>query len=77
MKTGILLIHILPFLNAHTLVKRQEGGSGLDPKIREVAQNIYSFTSDGFVISLIMVTTEGVMIIDPMNLGATQKNYYP
>ena len=47
-----------------------KGGNGKfsferQPESREVAENVYSFTSSGFIISLFMVTNEGVMVIDP------------
>ena len=52
----------------HSLVKRQEGDIGRVPESREVAPNVYSFTADGFSISMFMITSEGVMVIDPMNV---------
>ena len=40
------------------------------PKARskEVAPGVFSFTSSGFIISLFIVTEEGVMVIDPMKV---------
>jgi len=35
------------------------------PETREVANCVFSFTSNGGIISLFMVTYEGVMVIDP------------
>ena len=45
------------------------GGGGWNPRkpeTREVAPNVYSFTSTGFIVSMFMVTSEGVIVIDPM-----------
>ena len=40
------------------------------PKARskEVAPGVFSFTSSGFIISLFIVTEDGVMVIDPMKV---------
>ena len=67
----LLLFLLTPQILSHSLVKRQddeEGTGGKFPAIREVKPNIFSFTSNGFIISLIMVTSEGVMVIDPMDV---------
>ena len=72
----ILVVSLLLACNVsgHSLVKRQEGdGGGRVPESREVAPNVYSFTSDGFVISMFMITSEGVMVIDPMNVDHSEK----
>ena len=44
------------------------------PKARskEVAPGVFSFTSSGFIISLFIVTEDGVMVIDPMQLKHAQ-----
>ena len=44
------------------------------PKARskEVAPGVFSFTSSGFIISLFIVTKDGVMVIDPMKLEHAQ-----
>ena len=61
---SVILLCLIPIIASHTLVKRQDESK---TEIREVATNVYSFTSNGFVISLIMVTSEGVIVIDPMD----------
>ena len=63
--SSALILFLIPLIASHTLVKRQ--GDESKTEIREVATNVYSFTSNGFVISLIMVTSEGVIVIDPMD----------
>ena len=63
--SSALILFLIPLIVSHTLVKRQ--GDDSKTEIREVATNVYSFTSNGFVISLIMVTSEGVIVIDPMD----------
>ncbi len=51
--------------------KRQEGELGLAkegfPASKEVAAGVYSFSNDGFYMSMFVVTSEGVMVVDPMN----------
>ena len=51
--------------------KRQEGELGLAkegfPASKEVADGVYSFSNDGFYMSMFVVTQEGVMVVDPMN----------
>ena len=51
--------------------KRQEGELGLAkegfPASKEVAPGVYSFSNDGFYMSMFVVTSEGVMVVDPMN----------
>ena len=44
------------------------------PKARskEVAPGVFSFTSSGFIISLFIITKDGVMVIDPMKLEHAQ-----
>ena len=44
------------------------------PKARskEVAPGVFSFTSSGFIISLFIVTRDGVMVIDPMKVEHAQ-----
>ena len=60
---------VLPgLLSGHSIVKRQ-----VTNQSREVAPNIYSFTSNGFIISLFMVTEEGVMLIDPMDVTHSEE----
>merc|ERR1711936_1025290 len=51
--------------------KRQDGELGLSkpgfPASKEVADGVYSFSNDGFYMSMFVVTSEGVMVVDPMN----------
>ena len=63
---------LIPAILSHSIVKRQDGDTDKFPAIREVKPNIYSFTSNGFIISLIMVTDEGVMVIDPMDVDHSE-----
>ena len=74
MLSHYLLLFLTPQILSHSLVKRQdeEGTDSRFPAIREVKPNIYSFTSNGFIISLIMVTREGVMVIDPMDVAHSE-----
>ena len=74
MKSFVVSLLLFCHVSGHSLVKRQEGdGGGRVPESREVAPNVYSFTSDGFVISMFMITSEGVMVIDPMNVDHSEK----
>ena len=68
---SVILLCLIPIIASHTLVKRQADDES-KTEIREVATNVYSFTSNGFVISLIMVTSEGVIVIDPMDSNHAQ-----
>ena len=65
---GVLLAHPSP---GHSRQKRQEGELGLAkegfPASKEVAEGVYSFSNDGFYMSMFVVTSEGVMVVDPMN----------
>merc|ERR1711988_1061506 len=58
-------------VSAHSRQKRQEGELGLAkegfPASKEVADGVYSFSNDGFYMSMFVVTSEGVMVVDPMN----------
>jgi len=51
--------------------KRQDGELGLSkegfPASKQVADGVYSFSNDGFYMSMFVVTSEGVMVVDPMN----------
>ena len=65
LRTVSVLVCLLALVTAHNVVKRQEGGP--QPRSREVRPGIYSFTANGQYISMFVVTTEGVMVFDPMN----------
>ena len=56
--------------------KRQEGELGLAkegfPASKEVANGVFSFSNDGFYMSMFVVTSEGVMVVDPMNNNQAQ-----
>ena len=69
-----ILLLLIPEFLCHSIVKRQDedAGTGRFPEIREVKPNIYSFTSNGLIISLVMVTEEGVMLIDPMDVAHSE-----
>ena len=54
---------ILSPSNSHNIGKRQAP----NPRTREVAPGVYSFTSNGQYISLFTVSAEGAMVFDPMN----------
>ena len=65
----ILSCLLLPCLLAgpqlHSRHTRQVSG----PAVREVAENVFSFTSSGLYISMFIITEEGVMVIDPDSVG--------
>ena len=58
-------------VSAHSRQRRQDGELGLSkegfPASKEVADGVYSFSNDGFYMSMFVVTSEGVMVVDPMN----------
>ena len=69
---SLLIISSLTLqLNGHSLVKRQEGGGAALPP-REVAPGVYSFLT-GFAVSMFIITDDGVMVIDPMNVPHAEK----
>jgi len=67
MKYIIPFITLLPSLMGHNIVKRQEGGPPPQPQSREIAQDIYSFTTNGQYISMFIITNDGVIVLEPMN----------
>ena len=72
MQTILLIISAGMGVLAHpSRQKRQEGELGLAkegfPASKEVAPGVYSFSNDGFYMSMFVVTSEGVMVVDPMN----------
>ena len=58
-------------VSSHSRQRRQDGELGLSkegfPASKEVADGVYSFSNDGFYMSMFVVTSEGVMVVDPMN----------
>ena len=72
MQTILLILSLsLGVLSHPGRQKRQEGELGLAkegfPASKEVAPGVYSFSNDGFYMSMFVVTSEGVMAVDPMN----------
>merc|ERR1711874_51539 len=72
MQTILLILSLsLGVLSHPGRQKRQEGELGLAkegfPASKEVADGVYSFSNDGFYMSMFVVTQEGVMVVDPMN----------
>ena len=72
MQTILLILSASLGVLTHTSrQKRQEGELGLAkegfPASKEVADGVYSFSNDGFYMSMFVVTAEGVMVVDPMN----------
>jgi len=72
MQTILLILSASLGVLTHTSrQKRQEGELGLAkegfPASKEVADGVYSFSNDGFYMSMFVVTAEGVMAVDPMN----------
>ena len=57
--------HHLTSLTSITRHRREDSG----PASKEVAHNVFSFTSTGFYISMFIITEDGVMVIDPDNVG--------
>jgi len=74
MKSLQALIIFLPLILSHKIVKRQEGeGGGFQgPASREVEPGVYSFSLNGAWISMFIITSEGVMVIDPMNVAHSE-----
>ena len=70
-KIFLILTASLGVLAHPSRQKRQEGELGLAkegfPASKEVADGVYSFSNDGFYMSMFVVTQEGVMVVDPMN----------
>merc|ERR1711874_481838 len=70
-KIFLILSASLGILAHPSRQKRQEGELGLAkegfPASKEVADGVYSFSNDGFYMSMFVVTQEGVMVVDPMN----------
>ena len=68
-ETALVLLTSLPLILSHSLVKRQEEGAGFQgPASRRIEEGIYSFSLNGAWISMFIITTDGVMVIDPMNV---------
>merc|ERR1712079_847217 len=70
-KIFLILSASLGILAHPSRQKRQEGELGLAkdgfPASKQVADGVYSFSNDGFYMSMFVVTSEGVMVVDPMN----------
>ena len=64
--SGAILLGLLPIFLCHSLVKRQ-GFFLREPESREVSPGIYAFTENGISHSMFIVSSEGVVVIDPMN----------
>ena len=60
--------HHLTSLTSLTSLRRHRREDSR-PASREVAPNVFSFTSTGLYISLFIITEDGVMVIDPDNVG--------
>ena len=71
MKRTSLLFILCSCVQAHSIVKRQEGGAG--PRIREIVPGVHSFTSNGQYMSMIIIDPEGVMVIEPVNVKHSQQ----
>ena len=73
---SVLLARDLLVLSHPSRQKRQDGELGLAkegfPASKEVADGVYSFSNDGFYMSMFVVTSEGVMVVDPMNNNQAQ-----
>ena len=54
-------------VSSHHLTRHRREDTG--PASREVAHNVFSFTSTGLYISMFIITEDGVMVIDPDNVG--------
>ena len=67
--TALVLVASLPLILSHSVVKRQEEGAGFQgPASRLIEEGIYSFSLNGAWISMFIITSDGVMVIDPMNV---------
>lgn len=72
---SVILLSLLPGTLGHGIVKRQEEGNGQGPEAREVTpgSGVYAYTTGGAYISMFIITTDGLMVIDPMNKGHSEQ----
>ena len=85
MKAFLILLSTIAFVASHPNIlsreKRQDGELGLSkpgfPASKEVADGVYSFSNDGFYMSMFVVTSEGVMVVDPMNNNQAKVSSLP
>ena len=72
----VVLSLLLLDSHGHEVVKRQEGGAGRGPESREVTpgSGVYAFTTTpSSHISMFIITSDGVMVIDPMSRNQAEQ----